>query len=106
MYTEKNVVLSATHTHSGPAGFMQYVLFNIPNLGYVKQTHEGLVEGITRSIAIAHDSLAPGRWVLLLLMELEVLSRVVLVESEVEEQASINRSPTSYDANPEEERAR
>ena len=61
MYTEKNVVLSATHTHSGPAGFMQYVLFNIPNLGYVKQTHEGLVEGITRSIAIAHDSLAPGR---------------------------------------------
>merc|ERR1711970_1051580 len=92
MYTEKNVVLSATHTHSGPAGFMQYVLFNIPNLGYVKQTHEGLVEGITRSIALAHDSLAPGR--------------VVLVESEVEEQASINRSPTSYDANPEEERAR
>ena len=63
MYTEKNVVLSATHTHSGPAGFMQYVLFNIPNLGYVKQTHEGLVEGITRAIAIAHDSLAPGRCV-------------------------------------------
>ena len=62
MYTEKNLVLSATHTHSGPAGFMQYVLFNIPNLGYVKQTHEGLVEGITRSIAIAHDALAPGRW--------------------------------------------
>merc|ERR1719244_1085070 len=92
MYTEKNLVLSATHTHSGPAGFMQYVLFNIPNLGYVKQTHEGLVEGITRSIAIAHDALAPGR--------------VVLVESEVEEQASINRSPTSYEANPEEERAR
>jgi len=92
MYTEKNLVLSATHTHSGPAGFMQYVLFNIPNLGYVKQTHEGLVEGITRSIAIAHDALAPGR--------------VVLVEGEVEEQASINRSPTSYEANPEEERAR
>ena len=34
------------------------------------------------------------------------MCRVVLVESEVEEQASINRSPTSYDANPEEERAR
>ena len=29
-----------------------------------------------------------------------------LVEGEVEEQASINRSPTSYDANPEQERAR
>ena len=36
----------------------------------------------------------------------EHVCRVVLVESEVEEQASINRSPTSYDANPEEERAR
>jgi neutral ceramidase len=32
--------------------------------------------------------------------------RIELVEAEVEEQASINRSPTSYDANPEEERAR
>ena len=37
---------------------------------------------------------------------LKTILRVVLVEGEVEEQASINRSPTSYDANPEEERAR
>ena len=43
---------------------------------------------------------------LTVMVELEILCRVVLVESEVEEQASINRSPTSYDANPEEERAR
>ena len=32
--------------------------------------------------------------------------RIFLVEGEVKEQASINRSPTSYEANPEEERAK
>ena len=92
VYSETNIVLSATHTHSGPAGFMQYVLFNVPNLGFIKQTLDGLVVGITESIVRAHDSLGPGK--------------VLLVEAEVEEQASINRSPTSYDANPAEERAR
>ena len=36
LYTEKNLVLSSTHTHSGPAGYMQYVLFNVPNLGFIQ----------------------------------------------------------------------
>ena len=35
VYTEKNVLLSATHTHSVPAGFMQYFTFNITNLGFI-----------------------------------------------------------------------
>jgi len=92
VYTEENVVLSATHTHSGPAGFMQYVLFNIPNLGFVGQTLEAMVAGIVESITRAHNSLKPGK--------------VFHSVGEVEEEASINRSPTSYEANPEEEKAR
>jgi neutral ceramidase len=92
VYTEQNIVLSATHTHSGPAGFMQYVLFNIPNLGFVGQTLEAMVAGIVESISRAHTSLRPGR----------VYHSVGVVE----EEASINRSPTSYEANPEEEKAR
>jgi len=92
MYSERNIILSATHTHSVPAGFMQYILFNVPNLGYIEQTTEAMVEGITLSIVRAHEKLAPGS--------------VFMTETDVKEQASINRSPTSYLANPEEERAK
>lgn len=46
MYTGKNVVLSGTHTHSGPAGFMQYLLFDITSKGWVQQSFDSLVDGI------------------------------------------------------------
>merc|ERR1712215_524703 len=92
VYSEQNVALSATHTHSGPAGFMQYVLFNIPNLGFVKQTLDAMVDGIYESILRAHHNLKPGK----------VFHSIGIVE----EEASINRSPTSYEANPEEEKAK
>ena len=55
------MLLSATHTHSVPAGFMQYFTFNITNLGFIPQSFEAMVDGITRSIQRAHESLAPGR---------------------------------------------
>merc|ERR1711962_1131954 len=77
MYTEKNLVLSATHTHSGPAGFMQYVLFNVPNLGFVKQTLDAMVDGIYESILRAHHNLKPGK----------VFHSIGIVD----EEASINR---------------
>ena len=33
MYTIDNVCISGTHTHSGPAGFLQYTLFQITSWG-------------------------------------------------------------------------
>ena len=42
-YTMANLLLSATHTHSGPAGYMQYFLFNFPNLGWTQQTLDAQV---------------------------------------------------------------
>jgi len=92
VYNEANVVLSSTHTHSGPAGFMQYVLFNVPNLGFIQETLDSLVKGIVVSIQRAHDNLAPGS--------------IRYTAGMVTEEANINRSPSSYLANPEEERAR
>merc|ERR1719259_1334720 len=91
IYNEKNVVLSSTHTHSGPAGFMQYVLFNVPNLGFLHQTLDAMVEGIVESIRRAHEAVVPGD---------------IFLSSAVVEEGNINRSPTSYDANPEKERAK
>ncbi len=47
LYRYENVVLSGTHTHSGPAGYLQYVLFEVTSLGFVDETFQGLVTGIT-----------------------------------------------------------
>ncbi|KAK9785596.1 hypothetical protein WJX73_002285 [Symbiochloris irregularis] len=91
VYTEQNVALSGIHTHSGPGGYLQYVLYDITSLGFVQQSFDALVDGIVEAIAQAHDSLAPGH--------LQVTQGELL-------EANINRSPTAYEANPAEERAR
>ena len=48
IYSAENVLLSATHTHSGPAGYMQYALFQATSLGFINQTFNALVDGITK----------------------------------------------------------
>jgi neutral ceramidase len=91
LYTEQNVAISGIHTHSTPGGFLEYVLYDIPSKGFVRQSFDALVEGIVKSIERAHSSLQPGS---------------VLVNTGELLDASVNRSPTAYDNNPEEERAR
>jgi small basic protein len=46
LYTEQNVMLSASHTHSTPGGFMQNLLFDLSVLGFVRQTFVTLLTGI------------------------------------------------------------
>ena len=46
LYTERNVGISGIHTHSGPAGFHQYLLYDITSLGFVKESFTALVNGI------------------------------------------------------------
>ena len=46
IYTEQNVALSGIHTHSGPGGYLQYVLYDITSLGFVRQSYNALVDGI------------------------------------------------------------
>ena len=41
-------------------GFMQYVLFNVPNLGFLQESMDALVDGITEAIRRAHVSVVPG----------------------------------------------
>ena len=33
----ENLSISGTHTHSGPAGFLQYVLYQITSLEYIDE---------------------------------------------------------------------
>ncbi|XP_071530877.1 neutral ceramidase [Panulirus ornatus] len=89
LYRHQNVILSGTHTHSGPAGYLQFLLFEITSLGFIKDTLDAMVEGIFQSIKQAHESMVPGY---LYLSSGQLLN------------TSINRSPTGYLNNPEEER--
>lgn len=90
-YGEQNVALTGTHSHSGPGAWMNYLLPQIPTKGFDKQSYQAIVDGAILSIKRAHESLAPGR---LSFGSIEL------------EDANINRSPYSYDHNPEEEKAR
>ena len=70
---------------------MNYLLPQIPSRGFDQQSHQALVDGALLSIQRAHGSLTPGR---------------LTFDSIDLENANVNRSPFSYDANPEEEKAR
>lgn len=48
LYRRDNVILSGTHTHSGPAGFFQYTVFVIASEGFSNRTFEHMVTGIMK----------------------------------------------------------
>uniref|UniRef100_A0A7S3GC45 Neutral ceramidase n=1 Tax=Palpitomonas bilix TaxID=652834 RepID=A0A7S3GC45_9EUKA len=90
MYTDDNVMISGTHTHSGPGGFSWYALYDMTTFGFAKENFEAVVNGIVNAIERAHDSVEPGCTL--------TYTRGTL------HGASANRSPYSYLQNPEEER--
>ncbi|XP_075698766.1 neutral ceramidase [Rhinoderma darwinii] len=91
LYRQDNVILSGTHTHSGPAGYFQYTIFRLTSGGFIREATDAIVNGIVKSIDIAHAGIKRGR---------------VFVNRGVLDSSHINRSPTSYLRNPESERAR
>ncbi|OWK07681.1 hypothetical protein Celaphus_00008435 [Cervus elaphus hippelaphus] len=91
LYRRDNVILSGTHTHSGPAGYFQYTTFVIASEGFSNRTFEYMVTGIVQSIEIAHTNMKPGK---------------IFINKGTVDGAQINRSPTSYLRNPQSERAR
>lgn len=46
MYSDRNVIISGTHTHSTPGGFLMDFLFDLPILGFVKETYSAYILGI------------------------------------------------------------
>ena len=89
--TIENLSISGTHTHSGPAGFLQYVLYQFTSLGFVSETIDTFVEGISQSISRAYSNIKPT---------------TILYNNGLLFDANINRSPTSYLNNPKVERDR
>src|SRR4051794_34591942 len=90
LYRNDNVVLTATHTHAGVAGYSCYRLYNMTTNGFRPRTCQAIVDGVVASIEQAERDLAPGRL---------FLSRGLLRD------ASVNRSPQAFDRNPPADRA-
>ncbi|KAJ0986260.1 hypothetical protein J5N97_004616 [Dioscorea zingiberensis] len=90
LYGEQNVAISGIHTHSGPGGYLQYVVYIVTSLGFVPQSFDVIVDGIEQSIIQAHENLHPG---------------TIFVNTGELLDAGINRSPSAYLNNPAEERS-
>ncbi|KAG2673269.1 hypothetical protein I3760_13G082300 [Carya illinoinensis] len=91
LYTEKNVAISGIHSHAGPGGYLQYVVYIVTSLGFVRQSFDVLVDGIEKSIIEAHENLRPGS---------------VFVNKGELLDAGVSRSPSAYLNNPAAERAK
>ncbi|WP_305784639.1 neutral/alkaline ceramidase [Symbioplanes lichenis] len=89
-YDVSNLVLTATHTHSGPGGFDEHTLYNLTTLGFEAQTFEALVAGIVRAVERAESGLAPG---------------TVKIAEGTLAGANVNRSLPAFEANPAADRA-
>lgn len=89
LYNQSNVLLAATHTHVAPGGTSQHLMVDITHGGFRPKTFEATVEGIVTAIIRAHDDIQP--------------SEVTVAESTVAD-AGVNRSKTSWDRNPEEDK--
>ncbi|OPJ79500.1 hypothetical protein AV530_001626 [Patagioenas fasciata monilis] len=91
LYRQDNVILSGTHTHSGPGGYFQYTLFWITSKGLIRPSLNAIVNGIVKSIDIAHQNMTRGR---------------LFINRGTVENSQMNRSPFSYLENPASERSR
>ncbi|KAI9735903.1 MAG: hypothetical protein M1834_001369 [Cirrosporium novae-zelandiae] len=91
VYGRDNVAVTATHSHSGPGAWLNYLLPQITSKGFNKQSYQAIVDGAVLSIQRAHNSLTPGY---ISLGTKELLD------------TNINRSPYAYLANPKDERDR
>jgi neutral ceramidase len=89
-YSDRNVVITATHTHCGPGGYSHHLLYNSNTGGFRSLTFGAIVEGITEAAVRAHRDLAP--------------TELLLGHGELHD-ASSNRSPAAFARNPLEDRA-
>lgn len=62
LYNQNNVALVGTHSHSGPGGWHNYILTQIPSLGFTKQSYQAIVDGTVLSVKRAHESLTAVRY--------------------------------------------
>lgn len=92
-YGPENLMLSATHTHSGPAGYSHYEAPNALHFGYDATVYEAIVQGLYQSIRLAHANL---------IAHPATLSPKLAIGELLN--ANINRSKPAFAMNAEDER--
>lgn len=90
---EENLMISATHTHSGPAGYLDSFLYVANTFGIVQEQRRAQAEGIAIAIQNA-----------LQMFESDKSPQSLSLFQGMIQNASRNRSPSSYLANSEQER--
>jgi neutral ceramidase len=91
VYSLHNVILTATHTHSGPGGYWHYGGGSPLGTNFNQIHFDAIVDGVMASLTQAHEDMEPGS---------------VFFDQGIVEGAGANRSMVAYEANPAEERAR
>ncbi|NYJ01627.1 neutral ceramidase [Nocardioides thalensis] len=89
LYGERNVMLTATHTHAGVGGYSHHNMYNIFSGFFHERTYRAIVEGVVASIVRAHEDLAPAR---------------LTVATSRLDNANVNRSRTAFALNPRRDR--
>ena len=82
-----DLMLTATHTHSGPNGFSHAFFYDMSALGFSHRVYDRLVEGMLQAILRAIERLEPAT--------------VRLGAAQVRGDVLTNRSPGAYRRNPE-----
>lgn len=89
LYTERNVMLAAVHSHAACGGAAHDYAYNLSILGHQALTFGAEVDGIVEAVTAAHHNLAAGT--------------VAYGRSELTD-ASVNRSRVAFDRNPQRDR--
>jgi len=91
IYSDQNVLLTATHTHSGPGGFSTYAFYNLTTLGFNRDNFNTISNGIVAAIERAQNHLQ--------------LVHIKIASGELNG-ISHNRSPESFQLDPQSDRDR
>ena len=89
-FCDRNVLITATHTHCAPGGYSHHRLYNSNTGGFRPLTFAAIVDGITEAAEAAIADAGS--------------CSLVLAHGELRH-ASVNRSRVAFDRNPAEERA-
>ncbi|MDO5767951.1 MAG: neutral/alkaline non-lysosomal ceramidase N-terminal domain-containing protein [Psychrobacter sp.] len=88
-YHRERLVLTATHTHSGPGGCSHEGLYNLVTPGFVPEHLESIITAITTAITTAKNNRKP--------------TQINLSQGAIDDEVEVawNRSVDSYNQNPE-----
>jgi neutral ceramidase len=85
----QQVMVLATHTHSGPGGFTHYPFYNVTIPGFAPKVLAGLADKIAGCIAAADRARVPA------------VMRYGESEFDVDSEVAFNRSIAAYNSNPD-----